>query len=859
MITVNDLLTIDIFKTLPHEKLSLLVPYLKEDSIPAGATILFRGDPGRSLFMIIEGSVEVTRFNDEGVEYTLAHLEAGQAFGEMSLLTGEPRSANVKAASPLRLLELEQEEFFKLVASSPDFSDRLIRLMVQRQASNAARNQQTAPRKKGNIATLFAEAPPEVELLTGKTKWLEQTNEDIQRLSKITSNVLILGERGTGKALAAKLIHFGGPGQAQPLYLLNCMAPPPIQRESKTSRPDKKDPLLRELAQKSALFGHCPNAGNYAQSLRRGYLELADEGSIILLNIDTLSLAIQQRLVHWLKSGSFSRIGDTEPLISKVRLLATAEQTPQELIEQGKLNPELAELLGKETLQMKPLRSRKKDIPLLADQFLETFSQQQQKELTGFSKESINQLVDHNWPLNVDGMKQTIERATILADGEKIEAEHLFLNVPEFPATGKFNLLRFSSLRKLAGLRLFPKGLQYLSVPFYLFLMIYTLWGPVQENPANLMVWAIWWPFLIFSVILTGRSWCSYCPLPFLSQCLNFNRKNVLPLPVFIKKNGRWIGVAGLAIILLAEYSTHMFTTPRATGMLLLTILAGAVAARVLFGDRSWCKYFCPLGTMLIETSPVSMIELGSNGNVCSSQCQTQDCIKEGNCPMSLHPSAATVSDDCILCLSCVKACPHRSVRINARLPWREMLEKKSGKLVSAVFTILLTALVLGVTIPGWGPVARFLKTTPETGTTGLNLLVAFCIALLFTAIVMLASGFPYSRGWRNHLTHVGPAYLFLAFSVFFNIYFHQFVIQGDQMLPWIIQQVGLAGLIPSVWVTPELGTLKMLIPLVTLAGGTGTFLMLGTMKRQNIIPRYVQRLNQIIITAATVLFLLAF
>lgn len=857
MITVNDILTIDIFKNLPEDKISLLVPFLKEREISAEVTILFRGDPGRSLFMIVEGSVSVTRFNDEGVEYKLANLEAGHVFGEMSLLTGEPRSANIKANTPLRLLELEQEAFFKLVATYPEVSDRLIRLMVQRQASNAARNQQTVPRKKGNIATLFAEAPPKVELLAGKTKWLKQTNEDIQRLSKSTSNVLILGERGSGKALAAKLIHFGGLGQTQPLYLLNCMAPPPIQRESKTSRPDKKDPLLRELAQKSALFGHCPNAGSYAQSLRRGYLELADEGSIILLNIDTLSLAIQQRLVHWLKNGTFSRIGDTELLISKVRLLATAEQPLEQLSEQKKLDPELAELFGKETLQMRPLRTRKKDIPLLAEHFLATFNQQQ-KELTGFSKESMNQLIDHDWPLNIDGMKQTIERAVILADGETIEAEHLFLNMPEFPATGKFNLLRFSSLRKLAGLRLFPKGLQYLSVPFYLFLMIYTLWGPVQENPANLMVWAIWWPFLIFSVILTGRSWCSYCPLPFLSQCLNFNRKNVLPLPVFIKKNGRWIGVAGLAIILLAEYSTHMFTTPRATGMLLLTILAGAVAVRALFGDRSWCKHFCPLGTMLIETSPVSMIELGSNGNVCSSQCQTQDCIKEGNCPMSLHPSAATVSDDCILCLSCVKACPHRSVRINARLPWREMLEKKSGKLVSAVFAILLTALVLGVTIPGWGPVARFLKTAPETGATGLNLLVAFCIASLFMTIVMLASGAPYSRVWRNHLTHVGPAYLFLAFSGFFNIYFHQFVIQGGQMLPWIVQQIGLAGLIPTVWVTPELGTLKMLIPLVSLAGGMGTLLILRAMARQNKIPLYVQRLNQIIITAATGLFLLA-
>jgi polyferredoxin len=155
------------------------------------------------------------------------------------------------------------------------------------------------------------------------------------------------------------------------------------------------------------------------------------------------------------------------------------------------------------------------------------------------------------------------------------------------------------------------------TIPFILGLILFTLAGPPGNNPANLIVWGVWWPFLILSIFFSARSWCGYCPLPAVSDGLNFYRRKFAAVPSVIVKYGVWIGIAGFALILLAEHAAHMFTAARATGVLLLTILGSATVTNYFFGKRSWCKHICPLGKMLAHSSGLSLVELGSNSNVC--------------------------------------------------------------------------------------------------------------------------------------------------------------------------------------------------------------------------------------------------
>jgi DNA-binding NtrC family response regulator/NAD-dependent dihydropyrimidine dehydrogenase PreA subunit len=852
MITLDDLLCIEIFKDLPRENLTALIPHLSEKNLPAGKTIIYRGDPGHSMFMILDGKVGVTLTNDEGVEYTLATLAAGDIFGEMALMTGEPRSANVKTLSKTRLFELSQKAFFELVTTYPALNDSLLRLLVQRRTRNAV--QQAAP-ARGNVAALFAEPPPDVDQFIGKTNWTNETNKAINRLADLKENVLILGELGTGKDLAARLIHFNGPFQTEPLFHLDCTNPPPIQRSGQRGDVDR-DSLHREIAHASALFGHGADAGSYARGIRRGYLELSDNGAIILENIDLLSGNVQRLLVKYIKTGVFNRMGETEQIASKVRLLATSSKSLVELKEEDLLDHQLLDLIGTEVLTLKPLRERKKDIPVLAEHFLGEYNRKFAKTVTSFSKEALNLLVDHSWPLNVDELHQVVERAVVVAHGNVIEESQVFLNIPTFSATGKYNLLRNPFFRKLVEHNLFPTALRYVTVPFILALIIFTLVGPPNNNPANLVVWAIWWPFLILSIIISGRGWCGYCPLPFISDGINFFRKKFLAIPGFLSKNGVWIGILGFAVVLISEHASKMFTTAYATSMLLLTILGGTVITNFFFGKRAWCKHCCPLGKMVAQTSVLSLIELESNSTVCSSQCLTHDCVKEGNCPMGLHPSVAGVSKDCILCMSCVKRCKHQAVRINARLPWNELLARKKADFPGAFFAIFLTALVMAMKFPSWGPISDFIKTHYAGDLHTADVAMSVTTGLAFTVLAFLASGFPKNVSWKINFSILGYAYLFLAFAGFFNIYFHEFVYSGHNLGPWTIATVGLSNELPSSWFTPDLGTLKPFIPLITLAGAITSLVMLSKLAKKHDIPAYVRRFHQGILFVTAIVFL---
>jgi polyferredoxin len=527
-----------------------------------------------------------------------------------------------------------------------------------------------------------------------------------------------------------------------------------------------------------------------------------------------------------------------------------------ELNKYGTLDSELQALVGSEILVLNPLRDRRKDIPVLAEYFLGEYNRKFAKNVTSFSKGALNLLVDHEWPLNVDELRQVVERAVVVTTGDVIEESQVFLNIPTFTATGKYNLLRNPFFRKLAGHSLFPTGLRYVTIPFILALIFFTLVGPPRNNPANLVVWAVWWPFLILSIIVSGRGWCGYCPLPIISDGINFFRKKFFPIPTFLSKNGVWIGIVGFAVVLFSEHATKMFTVAYATSFLLLAILGGTVLTNFFYGKRAWCKHVCPLGKMVAQTAALSLIELESNSTVCSSQCQTHDCVKDGNCPMGLHPSVAAVSKDCILCLSCVKRCKHQAVRINARLPWNDLMSRKKTDFAGAFFAVLLTAMVLAMKLPAWKPFSSLLMQYFPNNLQAADIALAMATGLAFTTLSFIVAGYPRDSSWKENFAVSGYAYLFLAFAGFFNIYFHEFAYSGHNLAPWTLQQVGLSSEIPVSWVTPDLGTLKALIPLITLVGAVSSLIMLVKLSKKHALPAFVRRCHKGILSVTSLLFL---
>jgi hypothetical protein len=230
---------------------------------------------------------------------------------------------------------------------------------------------------------------------------------------------------------------------------------------------------------------------------------------------------------------------------------------------------------------------------------------------------------------------------------------------------------------------------------------------------------------------------------------------------------------------------------------------------------------------------------------------------------MGIHPLAATATKDCVLCLSCLKSCTHKSVRIDARLPWQEMIARERWEVPGAMFTILIVGSVLAVKLPSLTPLYRYAAEYPVffTGAGAFirDAALPGLILTLFTVLALIASGFPRENRWREHFVHVGHVYLFLAFAGFLNIYFHEFVYNGHNLLPRLIDMAGLGGVFPAETVTPNLGTLKALIPLITLSGAILSFFMLKAIAAKYSQPAIIYRGHLAILSFTSLIFLFVF
>jgi hypothetical protein len=245
---------------------------------------------------------------------------------------------------------------------------------------------------------------------------------------------------------------------------------------------------------------------------------------------------------------------------------------------------------------------------------------------------------------------------------------------------------------------------------------------------------------------------------------------------------------------------------------------------------------------------------------VCLTQCQTHDCVKDGNCPMNVHPSATAAASNCIMCLSCVRACTHNAVRVEVRAPWRGIVDGKKWELSRACLAVVLVATVLSlklaewITIGGTGATGATADAYPDLTAPAIVVFVALTIG--YVGLVVLASGGLGRAQIASGFAHAGRVYVPLAVAGFFNIHFREFVEHGSAALPMVVDTLGLAAYIPTSTVTPDLGTLKALIPLVTLASVIAALLMLANVSEKYSFSRASLRAHQLILTATAILFI---
>ena len=228
----------------------------------------------------------------------------------------------------------------------------------------------------------------------------------IEQAAPTNASVLISGESGTGKELVAQTIHELSPRQAFPFVAINCAAIP-------------------ETLLESEIFGHEKGAFTGAHDRRTGVFELAHRGTLFLDEIAEMQPATQVKLLRVLQERTFRRLGGRQEQSVDVRVIAATNVDPLEASRSGKLREDLFYRLNVFNIDLPPLRQRKDDIPLLVQTFLNEFNRSNNKSVRGVDQDAMYLLEHYPWPGNIRELRNVIERATILADGEFVEPRHL--------------------------------------------------------------------------------------------------------------------------------------------------------------------------------------------------------------------------------------------------------------------------------------------------------------------------------------------------------------------------------------------------------------------------------------------------
>ena len=242
--------------------------------------------------------------------------------------------------------------------------------------------------------------------IIGNSREMAPVYEMIGQVADSDATVLIRGESGTGKELIAQAVHYGSQRSEGPFVRVNCAA-------------------LPEGLVESELFGHERGAFTGAVHQRAGRFERAAEGTIFLDEIGDLPPSVQVRLLRVLQEREFERVGGTKVLSTDVRVVAATNRDLENDMEEGTFRADLYYRLNVFPIHVPPLRERRTDIILLADHFIEKFNERHDRSIVRLSTPAIDLLMAYHWPGNVRELENAIERATLLADGNVIDARLL--------------------------------------------------------------------------------------------------------------------------------------------------------------------------------------------------------------------------------------------------------------------------------------------------------------------------------------------------------------------------------------------------------------------------------------------------
>ena len=248
--------------------------------------------------------------------------------------------------------------------------------------------------------------PYSVERMVGQSASVAAVKALLQKIAASpASTVLLTGESGTGKDLAAKVIHYASSRANQPFMNITCSA-------------------LPEALLESELFGHERGAFTGADRQKRGLLETADRGTVFLDEIGEMVPALQAKLLRFLEEKTFKRVGGSADLRVDVRVIAATNRNLEDEVRARRFREDLYYRLNVLPILLAPLRERAEDVPLLVRFYVDAYNTEFRKQIRRVSPAAMDRLTSYGWPGNVRELRNAVERAMLLAEGDELLPEH---------------------------------------------------------------------------------------------------------------------------------------------------------------------------------------------------------------------------------------------------------------------------------------------------------------------------------------------------------------------------------------------------------------------------------------------------
>ncbi|MFH1112886.1 MAG: sigma 54-interacting transcriptional regulator [Pseudomonadota bacterium] len=654
----------------------------------AGDTIISPGDPGHRVRFLVSGRASVILSEEGAPDIPVETLSAGDIIGEISYLTERPAPFNtrVTALDPCRVLDIPAPAFDEMLRENPDTAVSVLRKLSRKvmRLDHSVYHKTCRRRALQDLISRQDHLFPDYFVSETVRR---RAGKRLDELAHSQRPVLITGESGVGKEFLAHAVYEKSNHHKGILLYVDLLHTFPDE-DLGSEQPSPIDPTEEQM---KLFFGVEDGNAPGHRTASAGYIELTEEGTLVVKGIEQLTQSMQEKLLETLQTGFFSKVGGRNRVQADFRLIGTTSLKEEDI---SRERHPLLHYLADNSLSVPPLRERRKEIPTLVQHYVNQYCKELRKHISKLPKETTKTLVTYSWPGNDRELATTLKRAVLLAEGGILRPEDIYFDLRRIEADGKINLMRLPALRTILKSPQFPLVLQSAVAPFFFILMVLLFLGPADpiHNLGGLFSWAVGWPTMVFGSFLWARFWCSLCPMGTLSNLAKKLISWEIPFPGYLKRYSDWILAGSVMFIIWLETATSIRSSPLNTGILLLTIFLLAVVVSVIFERQSWCRYLCPLGCMMGVFAKVSPLELRADRNVCASQCTSNECfVGVGNrpgCPFGQMAPSLRSNRFCKLCATCVKNCPHGAVNLNLRVPGREIWEMRQVASVTALLVV---------------------------------------------------------------------------------------------------------------------------------------------------------------------------